>query len=199
MSSAQRSPTSCPPRSPAPPSPPSAAAAQRVSAASGSGNINETVDLPAGATVTYTVIADIASGATGDLVNTATIARPAGVTDPNAGQQQRDRHRHADSQVALAVVKTDGSARYTPGGTATYTVTVTNTGPSDAADVTVSDPSARRRDADRSATCVANGVATCGTVTGSIGETSFGTTGAQVGAGTGNSLVFTCRSHSRRA
>ena len=63
---------------------------------SGSGNLNETIDLPAGATVTYTVVADIASGASGDLVNTATIAAPAGVTDTNRRQQQRDRHRHAD-------------------------------------------------------------------------------------------------------
>ena len=41
--------------------------------------------------------------------------------------------------VALAVTKSDGSATYTPGGSAVYTVVVTNAGPSNAASVTVSD------------------------------------------------------------
>ena len=41
-----------------------------------------------------------------------------------------------------------------------------------------------------SASCVANGSASCGTVTGLVGQTSFGTTGAEIAAGTGNSLVF---------
>ena len=45
--------------------------------ASGSGNINDTVNLPVGATITYTLIANIASGATGTLVNTATVTAPA--------------------------------------------------------------------------------------------------------------------------
>ena len=42
--------------------------------------------------------------------------------------------------MTLAATKDDGSATYTPGGTATYTVTVSNTGVSDALDVTVADP-----------------------------------------------------------
>ena len=45
--------------------------------ASGSGNINDTVNLPNGATITYTLNATIASSATGNLVNTATVAAPA--------------------------------------------------------------------------------------------------------------------------
>ena len=50
--------------------------------ASGAGNINDTVNLPAGGSVTYTASAAIAPAATGSLSNTATVTVPAGVTDP---------------------------------------------------------------------------------------------------------------------
>ena len=53
--------------------------------ASGSGNINDTVNLPAGATVTYTVQAEVAPGIGGRLTNTATITAPIGTTDPTPG------------------------------------------------------------------------------------------------------------------
>jgi uncharacterized repeat protein (TIGR01451 family) len=86
----------------------------------------------------------------------------------------------------------DGSAPpYTPGGTATYTVVVTNAGPSNAGNVTLSDPLPAGVTLSANATCVATGSASCGTVTGTTGQTSFGTTGATVGAGAGNSLTFT--------
>jgi uncharacterized repeat protein (TIGR01451 family) len=52
-------------------------------ATSGSGNISDTVDLPAGGTVTYTLTGTISASATGSLSNTATVAAPGGVTDPN--------------------------------------------------------------------------------------------------------------------
>ena len=158
--------------------------------ASGSGNINDTIDLPVNATVTYTVIADISSGASGNLVNTATIAPPPGVTDTNAANNSATDTDTLTPLVTLAVVKTDGSASYTPGGGATYTVTVTATGPSDAEDVTVSDVLPAGVTLTASASCVANGVSDCGTLTGSIGQTSFGTSGAQIAAGMGNALVF---------
>jgi len=51
--------------------------------AGGSGNINDTaVNIPAGATVTYTVIVTTASSPSGDLVNTASVGLP---TDPING------------------------------------------------------------------------------------------------------------------
>ncbi len=54
-------------------------------AASGSGNINDTVDLPAGSSVTYQVSATIDAGASGTLANTASVAPPDGLTDPVMG------------------------------------------------------------------------------------------------------------------
>ena len=159
--------------------------------ASGSGNINDTVDLPAGSTITYTLNANISSSATGNLVNTATVTAPAGVTDPDLSNNSATDTDALASQVTLVVVKTDGSASYTPGGTATYTVTITDTGASDAEDVTVTDALPAGVTLTAAVSCVANGSASCGTVTGAIGETSFGTTGASIGAGIGSSLVFT--------
>jgi len=159
--------------------------------ASGSGNINDTVNLPVSGTITYTLHANIASSATGTLVNTATVTAPVGVTDPNPGNNTATDTDTLTPQVTLAVVKTDGSLTYTPGGIATYTVTITDTGASDAANVTLSDALPPGVTLTANVTCVANGSANCGTVNGSIGGTSLGTTGATLSAGMGNSLVFT--------
>ena len=49
--------------------------------ASGSGDISDAVNLPVGGSVTYTLHATVASGASGTLTNTATIQAPS-VTDP---------------------------------------------------------------------------------------------------------------------
>jgi uncharacterized repeat protein (TIGR01451 family) len=51
-------------------------------AASGSGNINQTINLSAGGSATYTVNATIAPSATGMLSNTAMVSPPLGTADP---------------------------------------------------------------------------------------------------------------------
>jgi hypothetical protein len=53
--------------------------------ANGTGNIDDTAHLPAGASVTYTLNGTISPSFIGTLVNTATVAAPGGVTDPNPG------------------------------------------------------------------------------------------------------------------
>ncbi len=159
--------------------------------AAGIGNINDTVNLPVGSTITYTVVASINANATGTLVNTAVVTAPGGVTDPTPGNNSATDTDTLVPQVTLAVVKTDGSLNYTPGGTATYTVTVTNTGASDAHDVTVADLLPAGLTLTANVTCTATGSALCTPVTGSIGGTSFVMTHGVVGAGAGNSLIFT--------
>jgi hypothetical protein len=49
--------------------------------ASGTGNINDTVSIPAGLSITYTVIANVSSYAAGALSNTASVTTPAGFTE----------------------------------------------------------------------------------------------------------------------
>ena len=150
------------------------------------GTTGATVGAGAGNSLTFTVPVAFAPGmTTNPLVNTATATDPA---SPPATGSDSDA---LVAQVSLNVVKTDGSATYTPGGTATYTITVTNGGPSSATNVTLTDALPAGVTLSANAVCVASGASTCGTVTGTTGQTSLGTTGATIGAGGINKLVFT--------
>ncbi len=105
--------------------------------ASGSGNINDTVNLPAGGSVTYTVSATINAAATGTLSNTATVT--SSVTDPNAGNNSATDSDILTSQADLSIIKSDGATVAIPGGSVTYTITASNAGPSNAPGSTVAD------------------------------------------------------------
>ena len=141
----------------------------------------------AGNSLTFTAPVAFAAAMTTDpLDNTAT------ATDAVSGATGSGTDSDARSpQVSLAVLKTDGSSTYTPGGTATYTITVTDTGVTDASDVSVDDALPTGVTLTGTVICAPSGSATCGTVAGSAGQTSFSTTGATISAGAGNSLVFT--------
>ena len=160
--------------------------------ASGSGNINDlSVNIPRNGTVTYTVVANISAAATGSLSNTATVTAPAGVTDPTPTNNSATDTDTLTPQVSLAVTKDDGSSTYAPGGTATYTIKVTNSGPSNAANVTLTDSLPGGVTLSANATCTPTGTANCGAVTGTTGGASMGTTGASIAAGAANALTFT--------
>jgi uncharacterized protein len=107
--------------------------------ASGSGNINDTVNLPAGGSVTYSVSCNISASATGSLSNTATVTAPAGVTDQNPGNNSATDTDTLSASADLSITKTDGVTTATPGGSVTYTITASNAGPSDAPGATVAD------------------------------------------------------------
>ncbi len=107
--------------------------------ASGSGNINNTVNLPVGSTITYTATATVSSAATGTLSNSATITPPAGTTDPTPGNNTATDTDALTPTADLQITKTDGSATATPGNTVTYTIVVTNAGPSDVTGAVVAD------------------------------------------------------------
>src|SRR4029077_19953034 len=88
---------------------------------------------------TFTVVAAISSTATGNLVNTATVTPPAGTTDPNPNNNSATDTDRPAPVADLSVTKTDGSATYLPGGRTTYTIVVTNNGPSFVTGATVID------------------------------------------------------------
>jgi hypothetical protein len=71
--------------------------------ASGSGNVATTVTLAAGGVATYVIDAQIAATATGDLVNTATEALPAGV-------QQNPSSNNADAASATIAANDGGGS-----------------------------------------------------------------------------------------
>ena len=105
-------------------------------AASGTGNINQTAAmLTNGDTLTYTVDVAVASSLTGALALTATVSNLN--VDPIAANDSATDSNTQASLVNLTVTNDDGSASYTPGTIVQYTLTVTNNGPSDSADVSV--------------------------------------------------------------
>ncbi len=162
-----------------------ASAGSSCGAASGTGNISTTASLLVSGTATYTVTASISPAATGPLVNTGTVTPPAGTTNPGtsctlaggtfnpATGSCTSTDTDTPTPVAdLSILKTDGVTVVTAGTTTTYTITVTNKGPSAVALAPVTDtfPAAITSD---TWTCNATGGSTCtvGSGTGPIATT----------------------------
>ncbi|HEX4145524.1 MAG TPA: hypothetical protein VHY91_18605 [Pirellulales bacterium] len=107
---------------------------------SGSGNINDTVALPAGSSITYTVTGTVSPTATGTLLNTVVVTPANG-----AALAAND----ADNLVDLSVTKEDNAGgssitpsvgNVTPGQSLTYTIVVSNSGNGNLTGATISDP-----------------------------------------------------------
>jgi uncharacterized repeat protein (TIGR01451 family) len=105
---------------------------------SGSGPLNETVNLAPGGTATFQFTVQIKPDATGDLVNTVTITPPPNTQGNTA--TATDTNTLSSPQLLLNVTKTDGKTTYLPGQTFPYTIVVSNSGPSTMVDGTVNDP-----------------------------------------------------------
>lgn len=153
-------------------------------AANGTGNINDnTVDLPVGASVTYTVNVVVSAGASGDLVNTATVSVPAGYTDPLPGNNSAtDTDTLTISSVDLQITKTDGVSTYTAGGSVTYTITASNlVGPGNVVNATVADTfSTNTNIASATWTCSGTNGGTC--LASGLGDLNDNTVDLPVGA-----------------
>jgi uncharacterized repeat protein (TIGR01451 family) len=95
--------------------------------ASGSGNISDSVNLPAGGSVTHTASCGIGAASSGALSNTATVAAPAGATDPTPANNTA-----TDTDTVLAPAVVSGSKTFagamTSGGTITYTIALNDVG-----------------------------------------------------------------------
>ncbi len=111
----------------------------RTCEASGVDDIDDAVDLPSGAVVTYTITGTVSANATGNLVNTASVAAPTGVTDPTPGDNTATDADLLTPRAELSISKEDGQSTTVPGTRVTYRVVVSNTGPSDAPGTTVTD------------------------------------------------------------
>ena len=165
-----------------------ASAGSSCGAANGAGNIASTVSLLSGGTATYTVTAQISSGATGNLVNTATVTAPPGVTDPTPGNNSATDTDTPNTITDLAITKTDGAATYTPGGGITYTIVVTNNGPSNATGASIAD-TIPASITGTTITCTPSGTASCGANGSSGNNLSF--TGVNINAGAANFVTIT--------
>ena len=116
-----------------------ASAGSSLTASSGTGDIDTSVTLQPGGTATFTVVASIRSSATGTLTNTVTVAAPSGVIDPDLTNNSASDADTLTPRADLAVVKTDGTTSAVPGAATTYTVVVSNNGPSTAVGAAVHD------------------------------------------------------------
>ena len=125
-------------------------------------SINDTVNLPAGGSVTYTAVCSVSGSASGTLTNTATVTAPGGVPDPNtADNSATDIDTLIVAPTAdVAITKTDGATTEIPGTTVTYTIVATNAGPNAAPTVAVADTFAASL-SGCATTCVATGGASC--------------------------------------
>ncbi|WP_225409013.1 Ig-like domain-containing protein [Stigmatella hybrida] len=115
------------------------APAASCSAPSGTGNLEDVLlSLPSGGSAVFTVTGTVSPTATGTLTNTATVASPASNVDPvPANNSATDTTTivaasTADLQVSIG----DSPDPVVVGGALTYTVNVTNNGPSTASTVT---------------------------------------------------------------
>ena len=128
--------------------------------ASGSGNINDTVNLPKTGSVTYTASCNISAAATGSLANTATVSTSATVTDPTPANNTATDTDTLNVQADLVLTISDSRSFAQVGDILDYIIEVTNpTGPSTAV-ATVSDALPAELTAG-SWTCTPSGSAAC--------------------------------------
>ncbi|MFN9294140.1 MAG: hypothetical protein ACK6EB_39165, partial [Planctomyces sp.] len=102
------------------------------------GNVADTISsLAPGSSMVYTVVATVKPDATGaSLTNTATVSAAADTNSANNSASDTD---SANVQYDVSVTKTNGTTTVVPGATTTYTITVSNAGPSTATSVSVRD------------------------------------------------------------
>ncbi len=105
--------------------------------ASGAGTIGTDVSLPAGGTATFRATGTV--GGSGTLVNTATITAPAGVTDAPGNNSATDSNTEITVTADLTITLTDSATLLIDGEAITYTIVVTNLGPSPATGARVDD------------------------------------------------------------
>jgi uncharacterized repeat protein (TIGR01451 family) len=130
--------------------------------------------LASGASATLTLLVDVAPTARGTISNTATVTGTQ--TDSNTANNSATTTSTANGNIDLTIAKADSADPVIAGGTLTYTVTVTNNGPSTATNVVVTDvlPNAITfSSATASQGTVANNA---GTVTANVGTLAPGAT-----------------------
>ena len=107
---------------------------------SGSGSISDTVNIQADGILTYIVTGTIPPGATGLLENTAIVTPPVGVTDLAPGNNSSTDSGELTPVAALTISKRSSpNPGLAPGYPVRYVIRVDNAGPSDAANVLVTD------------------------------------------------------------
>jgi uncharacterized repeat protein (TIGR01451 family) len=104
--------------------------------ASGSGDISDPVGLPNGTSVAYSATCQIPPASTGSLANTATVTYAG---DANLSNNSATDTDTLSPKADLGITNSDGVTTAVPGSSVSYTIIVSNAGPSDAPGSTVTD------------------------------------------------------------
>ncbi|MCC6856557.1 MAG: DUF11 domain-containing protein [Microbacteriaceae bacterium] len=91
-------------------------------------------------TLTLTVSGTVSADATGSLVNSVTVTPPTDVPDTDPTNNDADDTDTLDPRSNLAITKTISQETVARGDNATFTISVTNRGPSTAVGIVVTDP-----------------------------------------------------------
>jgi uncharacterized repeat protein (TIGR01451 family) len=110
------------------------------SAGQGSGPIDERVDIPAGSNVTFSLSGTIPSSMAGTLHNSASVTPAATLGNPNPAPTVATADSAPRPVADLSVTTSSSPNPYVAGSDLSYTITVTNAGPSDLTGASVSDP-----------------------------------------------------------
>ena len=175
------------------------------------GDIDELVDVPMGDTLTFTATGTLALAATGFLTNTATVAAPPGVSDPDVPDDPFDCTTAAmppdpscnffeDGETIKPTTDLEISKTHVgpvlAGGTVTYTIVATNNGPLAISGAKVADtfPAEVTGGAGVTWICTASGTASC--MMGSPTGTGAAGTGdideaVDLGAAVGDKVTYT--------
>jgi len=116
-----------------------ASAGSSCASASGSGNIEAKVDLPAGGSATFRATGTLDATESGTLTNYASVFPPAGIIDPNPANDEAADVDAIVSPVDLSITNTDGLSTAVPDQTIVYTIVASNAGPKAVRGATVSD------------------------------------------------------------
>ncbi len=142
-------------------------------------------DMAPGATVAVDVTFDVDPSTTGDVTNTATVSSP--TTDPNATNDSSSATTTIGADADLSIVKTVDNNAVQQGETVTYTLAVSNAGPSDATNVVITDNLPQGQVLVSTSGCFEDpsGAPTCSIGTVAAGSTVAVTLTAQVQRATG--------------
>jgi uncharacterized repeat protein (TIGR01451 family) len=140
-----------------------AGSASVTSGGSGSGNdLSASVNIASGAgnSVTFTVTGTVLGTTTAPIIDTATIQPPAGISDPVPGNNVSTDVNGTAPQADLAITKVSSPNPYIAGSLLTYTVVVSNNGPSSANGARIQDQMPAQV-SGFSWTCSATGAGAC--------------------------------------
>jgi uncharacterized repeat protein (TIGR01451 family) len=124
------------------------------------------VNLSAGDSAVFLLNGTIAPTATGNLTNTASVVPPTEILDPNNANNSSSDTDTLTPITDISITKTDGQSAVDRNDAITYTVTVTNNGPSAVSNIGVNDPIPSAITGVTWNCAIATGTGSCGTANG---------------------------------